>query len=210
MKSKLLDSAFVLASLSAGLYFLGLLNEEGDASGMGLPRSMLARGLWDTVAYGGEGLLALTVLLPSTIGGSSGIGWRPIAFLVLVVGVGLIAAYLSRKSEHRAITVCLAVYVALCIHVMATSSLQMKKSVELAAALVQPRSCDKEPADRQKPKLMRVVFSMTESEEDERSGIMLAVSEKFLVMESETGLFLLPLDKLKRMEAVTIACRKKT
>jgi hypothetical protein len=43
--SKLFDSALAITITSAALYFLGLVNSEGDASALGLPSALFSRDL---------------------------------------------------------------------------------------------------------------------------------------------------------------------
>ena len=192
---KLLDSALAIAIASATLYFLGLVNGEGDASALSLPRALFSRDLWSTVAYGGEGLLIFVVLLPQAV---ISIGWASAVTFGAVVLVALVSAYLSRRSKHRLLWVAALTYLALAVHIMLCSYWQMMQKVEVYA------TCLKSKGDCSSAPLMnRVVFSKTDEEEDERTGLILSVTEVHLVMLTKKGLFVMPMSRLKLIETAT-------
>lgn len=193
--SKLLDSALVIAIASAALYFLGVVNSEGDASALSLPRALFNRDVWSTVAYGGEGLLIYTVLLPQA---AMGIGLAAAATFSMVVLVALVSAYLARKLRHRLLLVAALTFLALTVHVMLCSYWQMTQKVAVSAAcLKDSQHCELAPLKN------RVVFSKTENEEDERKGLILSATENYLVLLTVRGLFVMPMSRLKLMETAT-------
>ncbi|WP_426148778.1 hypothetical protein [Polaromonas sp. DSR2-3-2] len=194
LASKVLDSAFVLALLSAAFYFLGLLNAEGEAAALGLPRSLLQRDVWNTVAYGGEGFLVLLVLLPVVSLGPEGVGW--LAWITFSVGILLVLTsfYLFRTSPQRIFWILGAVYLGVSIHVMIGSYAQMNKKIELATICLSRKQCDSVPLRN------RIVFAKTEQQEDQRVGVILTASDHFLVMLSRSGFVVIPVARIKLME----------
>ena len=194
--SKLLDSALAIAIATAALYFLGLVNSEGDASALGLPRALFNRDVWGTVAYGGEGLLLYTILLPQA---AMSIGWEVAVTFGSVLVIAFVSAYLARKSEHRLLLVAVLSYLALTIHVMLCSYWQMTQKIAVSYACLKDGKCELTPL------MNRVVFSKTDDEEDERKGLILSATENYLVLLTKQGLFVMPMSRLKLIETATNA-----
>jgi hypothetical protein len=144
------------------------------------------------VAYGGEGLLIYTVLLPLAI---PNIGWAAIGTILIFLLVVLSTSYFFRKSKYRPLIVISLSYIVLAIHVMLCSYWQMTQKISVSAACLKDRnSCSLVPL------INRVVFSKTDNEEDERNGLILSATETHLVMLTKNGLFVMPMSRLKLIE----------
>jgi hypothetical protein len=194
--SKLLDSALAIAIASAALYFLGVLNSEGDAAALGLPRALFHRDAWGTVAYGGEALWVFTVLMPFVAFGNGGVGWFPLIALAVAVLCVCFAAYVKRSSPNRLAYILAVAYIGLSIHVLRTSSLQMQVKISNSVACLTESRCDRVALSN------RIVFLRSESAEDERSGIILSATEHYLFLLTKAGLFTMPVARIKYIETV--------
>lgn len=190
----ILDSAFAISALTAGLFFWGLVNIEGDANALGLPRIFLSRDLWGTVAYGAEGFFAHTLLLPFLLYRDSGIGWFPLVTLVVGAGLVLLSATLIRRWRYRFILTVVMTFTAISVHITFTSFLDMANRIDLGVMCLTKNRCDRTPVQN------RVLFAKNQDSVAERSGIIMSANDAFMVLLTESGLFVLPMSSIKFLE----------
>lgn len=192
--STVVDSAFALAMMAAVFYFFGLANLHGDASGLGIPQAFFKRDIWDTVAYGVEGVLISMVMLPVTFYGHSGIRWAVI--IVIVVGLSLIflSYFLLSRWKYRLYLVGFLVINTLYAHIFVNSAFDVQDRVIEAFRCLRGQGCKAARIPN------RVVFQEKEGALSERVGIMISMNRDFLIMVTLEGLFIVPVSSIRTLQ----------
>ena len=193
-RSLVVDSALIASLGTALCFFLGGAYEQGTAVGLGLPVEFVTRGdLWHTVAAGFDAALASVMLLPAELTDVDGVRWkaaiaRAVSFLVLVL-----LLWFTRKSKLASAALLAVVTFALFIHIHTTATINTLEWVRKSENCLRGEGC---PAARRPHK---VTYVLPDGEKREGTGMFLSMNSKFLIMFSNGGLLIVPVESLREI-----------
>jgi hypothetical protein len=174
--------------------FLGIANERGDAAGLGIPHAFVSRDIWETVAYGADGVLVSVILLPFTLYDQTGIKWSIVAIVLVAVLGSVILFYWLRRSQYRHYVLALWILASLHLHIFAHSASQIQDRVRDSLKCLQNQGC----AASRVPN--RLLFTESEGSLKERTGMLLTMNQNYLIMIADGGLFIVPVGSIRSLE----------
>lgn len=191
----LYDIASQISLAGAALYFWGLANIGGDSVALNLPRTLLQKDPWDTVAYGLEGATSSTVLLPFSEADYL-IAIPVVLRLLMGILIGtLLIHFLFRKSSHRKLFWALWGAVVFSFWISLHSLLSMQVTIDHYT------ECEKPKPNRCKGLrvLTQVVYEGADGRPVVVHGLVLYAGAKNMVLHTGSGQLLLPVPSIKQI-----------
>lgn len=190
--SKALDSALLIAILSALLYFLGVANIRGDSAAFGVPRAVLQGDVSAMVAAGADGLL-VAFMSPFTLL-TSRVDWLLFFLMLVVPGALLVALWLWRRLPFRIYALAAVGFVGLYVFVFFCSLTSARSALEFARMCVMEDQCD------QSMRSVRLRIELSDEVVEFREGVILNMNSNYVVVLTRSSTVVVPTSSIKLME----------